>query len=507
MRRLRTSLPAALFTGLLLALGGAGAGGQEPDFEALASWVDAGRQAWKIPGMAVAVVKDDAVVFARGFGVRELGRPEAVDERTHFAIGSASKAFTGAAVATLVAEGTLAWEDRVTRHLPEFELFDPYVTREFTVLDLLTHRSGLPRGDAIWYATEYDRKEVLRRVRFLEPESSFRSAFGYQNIMFIAAGELLPTLTGLTWDEWVRTRIFRPLGMDESTTSTRELPTAGNVATPHAEIEGEVRPIAWRNIDNAGPAGSINSNVLEMAAWVRMHLAEGSFQGSQVLPARAVSDMQVNRTLIRREGGWTLMTPASRFMTYGLGWFMNDYRGRLVVQHGGNIDGMHALVGMMPEEEVGIVILTNLPNHLTYATMYRVFDLYLGGEQTDWSARLMASRDSMQVAGRRAQEAFEADRAEGTSPSLAPSGYVGDYRHAMYGDARVLEEAGSLVLTRGPAFVGDLEHWHHDTFRVRWRDPSMAAGYVTFSLDPAGRVSGAELRGLATFTRIREGER
>lgn len=506
MRLRRFRLRVALLSGLLLGVGAPVAlEGQEPDFEALAAWVEARRPTWKIPGMAVAIVKDDAVVFARGFGVRELGSPEAVDERTHFAIGSASKAFTAAALATLVAEGELTWNGRVTGHLPEFELFDPYVTREFTVLDLLTHRSGLPRGDAAWYGTGFDRREVLRRVRFLQPESSFRSAFGYQNIMFIAAGELLPVLTGLTWDEWVQTRIFQPLGMDESSTSTLALPALGNVATPHAEIEGQVRPIAWRNIDNAGPAGSINSNVLEMANWVRMHLAGGSFQGNQVLPAQAVSDMQVSRTLIRREGGWALMSPASRFMTYGLGWFLNDYRGRLVVQHGGNIDGMHALVGMMPEEELGLVILTNLPNQLTYATMYRVFDLYLGGEQPDWSARLKTSSDSLQAEGRRSQEAFEAARVTGTTPSLAPSGYVGDYQHPVYGDARVTQEGSALLLTRGPAFVGELDHWHHDTYQVRWRNPSVGPGYVTFVLDHAGAVSGAEVQGLGLFRRATEG--
>lgn len=506
MRLLRVRLRVALTCGLLAAALVPGSlVGQQPDVQALTRWVEARRSDWKIPGMAVAIVKDDAVVYARGFGVRELGRPEPVDERTHFAIGSASKAFTAAALAALVAEGEVTWNDRVAHHLPEFELFDPYVTREFTLLDLLTHRSGLPRGDAIWYATGFDRGEVLRRVRFLEPESSFRSAFGYQNIMFLAAGEVLPVVTGLTWDEWVKARIFDPLGMEESTTSTHGLPRGGNVATPHQEIDGQVRPIAWRNIDNVGPAGSINSNVVEMANWVRMHLAEGSFQGNQVLPPQAVSDMQVSRTLMRPEGAWAMMAPESRFMTYGLGWFLNDYRGRLVVQHGGNIDGMHALVGMMPEEELGIVILTNLRNQFTHAIMYRVFDLYLGGGETDWSARLKASGDSLQAEARSAQEAFEAERATGTTPSLAPAGYQGDYQHPMYGDARVTQEGGSLLLTRGPAFVGELIHWHHDTFQVRWQDPAMAPGYVTFVLDPAGTVSGAEVQGLGLFRRVAEG--
>jgi CubicO group peptidase (beta-lactamase class C family) len=505
MKRRHTSTPRARVAAVLAACSFVAVPGtlvaQEPDFGALSRYIERELGTWKVPGLAIAVVKDDSVVFARGFGLREAGGAAPVDEHTLFAIGSASKAFTAAAVATLVDEGKLAWSDRAGEHLPGFELFDPYAARELNIVDLLSHRSGLPRGDLIWYASEYDRAEVVRRVRHLEPQSSFRSAFGYQNIMYIAAGELMPALAGMTWDEWVEARIFGPLGMARSSTSTTALVGEVNVATPHQEIDDEVTPIAWRNIDNAGPAGSINSSVMEMARWVRLHLNEGTYEGTEVLSPQAVRAMQTHRTILRREGGWALMTPASEFMTYGLGWFMNDYRGRMVVQHGGNIDGMHALVGMLPEEELGLVVLTNMYNNLTYALMYRVFDLYLGGEPTDWSARLLAARDSMQARGLEAERAFEAERVDGTSPSLALEGYAGDYAHSMYGDARVALVGDGLVLHRGPAFVGDLEHWHHDTFKVVWRDASLGTAYVTFSLDRSGAVDAMDVRGLAVYER------
>jgi CubicO group peptidase (beta-lactamase class C family) len=322
--------------------------------------------------------------------------------------------------------------------------------------------------------------------------------------MYIAAGEVLLARSGLTWESWVASRIFEPLGMDATNTSTRDLEGLANVATPHQEIDDEVRPIAWRNIDNAGPAGSINSNVLDMAQWVRMHLNGGRYEGREVLTAEAVTAMQTHRTIVRREGGWRLMSPDAAFMTYGLGWFMHDFRGRMIVEHGGNIDGMHALVGMLPEEDAGIVILTNLYNSLTTALMYRVFDAYVGAPDTDWSARLRAERDSMQAAARESEAAFTEARVEGTTPSLEPAQYAGEYRHRMYGEAQVALEEGGLVLRRGPAFVGDLEHWHHDTFEVTWRDAALGRTWVTFQLDAAGEVDALDVRGLATYERVTE---
>jgi CubicO group peptidase (beta-lactamase class C family) len=236
-------------------------------------------QRWAIPGLAIVVVKDDAAVYAQGFGVRRLGDTARVTSKTVFAIGSCTKAFTATALAMLVDSGRASWDEPVTRYLRGFELSDPYVTRELTVRDLLTHRSGLMRGDALWYATPYDRAEVLRRIRYLKPSWSFRSRYGYQNIMFLAAGEVVPAVTGMPWDDFVRRRIFDPLGMTATGTSVAALDTAGDVATPHERIEGRVRTIQWRNIDNIGPAGAINSNVLDMAQWVRLQLGGGLYRG------------------------------------------------------------------------------------------------------------------------------------------------------------------------------------------------------------------------------------
>ncbi|HSH46775.1 MAG TPA: serine hydrolase domain-containing protein, partial [Longimicrobiales bacterium] len=363
---------------------------QAAPLQGLDAYVEKGIQDWEIPGLALAVVKDGEVIHMRGYGVKSLDTGEPVDENTLFAIGSASKAFTASAVAMLRDEGLLEWDDPANEHLPSLELFDPWATRQLTVRDILTHRSGLSRGDAVWYSTDFNRDETLRRIRYLEPSWGFREQFGYQNLMYLAAGQLVPALTGTSWDAFVEERIFEPLGMERSNPSADSLEGMRNVAAPHSWIDGEVGTIPYKNIDNIGPAGSINSSVAEMVNWLRLHLSDGTFQGQQILSEDAVEEMQTPQMLLRLEGRWRGMSPTSHFMTYGMGWFLNDHHGRLVVQHGGNIDGMHALVGMMPEEDVGLVVLTNItPNYLSYSLMYRVFDAILGEEPVDWSGQLL----------------------------------------------------------------------------------------------------------------------
>ncbi|MGH7720066.1 MAG: serine hydrolase, partial [Gemmatimonadaceae bacterium] len=435
------------------------------------------------------------------FGVREIGKEQRVDERTLFAIGSSSKAFTAAAVAMLVDEGKVKWDDPATKHLPNLQLFDPYVTRELTVRDLLTHRSGLVRGDQLWYGTDFDRDEILRRVRFLEPTWGFRSQFGYQNIMYLAAGETVESVSGKSWDAFVDERIFTPLGMSASSTSVLALKDAGNVASPHAEIDSVVRAIPYRNIDNIAPAGSINSNVMEMAQWVRLLLGRGTYEGKKLLSPEVVREMQEPQTIIRREGRWLATSPDVNFLAYGLGWFLQDHRGRKVVQHGGNIDGMHALVAMLPLEQVGLVILTNRSNSLTYALMNRVFDAYLGAPATDWSARLLAINDSLEAVGGVAVRRMEARRVQGTRPSLALDKYAGTYSHTMYGDVTVTHDNGQLALRR-MGTSGTLEHWHFDTFRVKWNGPTGGASFVSFTLDPSAQVAEVSVQGVADFKRV-----
>lgn len=471
-----------------------------PEFDA---YVNKAIKDWGVPGVAIAIVKDDRVVLAKGYGVRELNKPAPVDENTLFAIGSSSKAFTAMSIAMLVDQGKLKWDDPATKYLPGFQLFDPYSTRELTVMDLVTHRSGLARGDLLWYASEHDRKEVLRRVRFLKPSWSLRARFGYQNIMYLAAGEVIPSVTGKTWDDFLRERIFNPLGMTSTSTSIKAFAGSTNVATPHSRIDDKVQAINWRNIDNIAPAGSINSNVQDMAQWVRLNLGDGTFQKQRILSANSIKEMQTPQTIVRLEGPRGALYPEAHFLAYGLGWFLSDYRGRKLVEHGGAIDGMRAEVALMPEEKLGLVVLTNLNGTtLPHALMFKIIDHYINAPQRDWSSEMLKSEKGFEAIAKAAEKKAEAERVSGTSPSLALDKYAGTFQSDMYGETKVSLENQKLVIRFGPNFVGDLSHWHYDTFRVTWRDQVQGKGFVNFRLNVQGKADVVSIENISEFTRV-----
>jgi CubicO group peptidase (beta-lactamase class C family) len=477
---------------------------QKEPFPGFDAYVRTALTTWKVPGAAVAIVRNDSVIYAKGYGLREIGKPATVDERTLFAIGSSSKAFTSAAVAMLVDSGKVSLDAPATAYLPGFQLFDNYATREITVRDLLSHRSGLARGELIWYGSDNDRDEILRRVRFLPPTWSFRSQFGYQNIMYLAAGQVVAKVTGQAWDDVIRTRIFQPLGMTSSSTSISALQGQADVAAPHANVNDTVLAIPYRKIDNIAPAGSINSNVVDMAQWVRLHLGDGKFGGKQLISKRLVDEMHSAQTIIKLDPNWNGMNPSAHLMAYGLGWFLSDYEGKYLVQHGGNIDGMTALVAMLPEEKFGIVILSNMNgSQLPTAVMLRALDMQLKRPARDWSAQMRSRTDSL-LARARANQARTAQRVPNTKPSLALSEYAGTYTDSAYGVVKVAESNGTLNFTYGQTWRGPLEHWHYDTFHLKLDTPVLPPAPVTFRLNAAGKVDEmvVDLAGSVTFKRV-----
>lgn len=460
---------------------------------------------WQAPGIAVAIVQGDSVLWAGGYGVKDVRTREPVDERTLFAVASTSKAFTAAALGMLVDEGNLSWDDRVTDRLPGFQLKDPWVTREVTIRDLLTHRSGLPRGDRLWYASPFDREEVVRRVRYLDPAWSFRSTYGYQNIMFLTAGELLEEVTGVSWDEFLQKRIFGPLGMDATTTTTRGMADDPDAATPHVLLDGQVTPVPWRNFDNVGGAGAVNSSALDMAQWLRLQLGHGVYGGRRLLSDSVVKEMHTPQMVIRMSETTENLFPDTHFQAYGLGWTLQDYRGRKIVRHGGSLDGMRTQVGMIPEEDLGVVVITNLNNSwVPQVVLYHVFDAFLGPAGKDWNQAMYAVylESEREAEARRAEE--EASRVRGTSPSLKLEAYTGTYADTLYGDARVRLRDGALFLEVGPFFTGELEHWHFDTFRASWEDEQLGRAWVEFHLDRRGRVSEMVVEGWGGFHKTDE---
>ena len=363
------------------------------NLDELDSLIELSRQRWRVPGLAVAIVHDDAAVLTKGYGLQEIGKPDPVDTHTLFGIASCTKAFTATALAMLHEEGKPQWTDTVKKHLPSFQLYDPYATQEATILDLLTHRTGTPVANDIWYGTDLSREEVLAAVA-ARPGVSLRAEFIYSNIMYLAAGQLIPAITGVSYDDFIHARIFEPLGMARSSTSTHVLKQVANVATPHV-WQGEavtVRP--WQNLDNVAPSGAINSSAAEMVQWMRLQLHGVCINGIQLLSPALVQLIQTPHTLVMPRGPFDIFFPDTSFLTYGLGCFVHEHYGHTVVEHLGVGDGMRAAVALVPAEGLGITILANLEwngakgsNLLPEALLRILLDDYLGYPKRDWHSR------------------------------------------------------------------------------------------------------------------------
>lgn len=469
------------------------------DYSAKLAEIDAYAQKvqtdWNVPGLAVGIVKDDKVIFAKGYGVRQLGKTERVDENTLFAIASNSKAFTTASLAILIDEGKLKWDDKVSQYLPEFQMYDPYVTRELTVRDLVTHRSGLDTfsGDLLWYETNYSTDEILRRVRYLKPTSSFRSRYGYQNLMFTAAGRIVEKVSGKSWGDFVRERILTPLGMTRTTASVKDL--KDNYSMPHNESGGSLRVLHVGNVDAAAAAAGLNSSVREIAAWLRLQLGRGTFEGKKIFSRERSAEMWSAVTPLGVAPFPAENAPTRLFSAVGMGWFLNDYRGRKMVSHTGGLDGMLSQTAMLPEENLGLVVLTNSEAGAYSPIVNKILDVFLeAAPKRDWSAERLERIKQNKTREAEEDKKLIAARAPNTKPSLALADYAGTYSGEMYGDATVTTENGKLVLRLIPApnFVADLEHWHYDTFLIKWR-PTVAynfpRGFVSFTIDKTGRAN------------------
>ena len=474
------------------------AAAQQADLAALDAYFAKAQKEWPVPGVSVAIVKDGRIVLEKGYGVRDARFPEAVDQHTLYAIASNSKAFTAAALAQQVDAGKLSWDDPVLDHLPWFRLYDDYVTQEMRVRDLLSHRSGLGTfsGDLLWYGTPYSAEEVVRRARFLPQAYPFRAGYGYSNLMFIAAGEVLRSVTGEDWHAYMERAFFQPLGMTRSVTSTGDLPMRDNVATPHKYHKGQTIPIEWYNWDAMGAAGGIISSVHDMALWITAQLAGGEGPSGPLFSPARQREMWSVLNPLAVSPGYQRRYPSTHFRGYGMGWSLADYKGAKVVSHGGGYDGMYSQVALVPEKGLGVVVLTNGMTGIAPALVYRVLDAYLGGDAPDWSGDAVAGWKESRLAFEARQDAFEAAKVPGTRPSLSLDGYAGTYGGDLYGDASVSLEDGHLVLRvlPNPDLVADLEHLHYDTFIVRWRNELawFGKGAATFILDAAGTA--AELK-------------
>jgi CubicO group peptidase (beta-lactamase class C family) len=471
---------------------------------------------FNVPGIAVAIVQDNQILLSKGYGVRSTFTQEPVTDSTLFAIASNSKAFTAAAIAILVDRGQLTWDDKVRKYLPYFALYNSYVSDEFTIRDLLCHRSGLDTfsGDLIWYGTTHSREEIVKRARFLSPSFGFREQYGYSNIMYLAAGLIVERLSGMTWDQFIAENFFRPLGMTKSNTSVSDYNVvkgnihsskSSNIASPHNEVNGKNIAIEYVNWDNIGPAGSINSSVRELANWIQLQLGKGTYHGRTYWKEQRSWEMWENNTPKPVSRWQRENMPSRHFNGYGLGWELMEYRGHKIVSHGGGYDGMISKTVLVPEMNLGFVILTNNINSVPSALTYEILDALLMqtdkkgnpiGMKKDWMSIFEGFRNDDL---KNAQEALKTDsaaRVKQTRMSLPLGNYCGVYTSEMYGDVLItiddnpISPFGGLKIDFAPTALvkGQLTHWHYDTFELSWSTQMMLPkGKATFVLNEAGK--------------------
>ena len=482
-------------------------GAQAPTFN-LDATVAAAMKAFDVPGMAVAVVKDGQVVSAKGYGVKTMGLPARVDDRTLFGIASNTKVFTASAIGTLVDEGKLQWDAPVIKYLPWFRLSDPYVTKELTIRDLLVHRSGLGlgAGDLLWWpASTYTRRQIAERLAYIPLSTSFRSAYAYDNVLYLIAGEVIEAVTGQSWEDYVGARLKR-IGMTSSTVRHSSASRGGNVATPHAFLDGTLQAVAPMDSDNTNPAGGINAGAADIARWMIVFLNHGKLADGTRLYSEAVARQL--ETLVTPE---PIGTPAPElaaikpnFRGYALGLEVSDYRGRKLITHTGGLPGYTSRIAWIPDLNLGVAVLTSQESGQAWNSIcWTVLDHYLGATDTHWVdayAKVKARNDAAQA---RADAATTAARDTASTPSLPLAKYAGTYTDQWYGDIAIALENGRLVMrfTKTPVFVGDMAHWQHDTFVVKWRDRELRAdAFVTFALNPDGSIDQAKMKAVSAST-------
>ena len=468
----------------------------------LDAYVASSMKTFDVPGMAVAIVKDGKIVVAKGYGVRKLGDPTPVDEFTMFGIGSNTKAFTTAALATLVDEGKLSWDDPVYQRLPGFVMYDPYVSHEMTIRDLLTHRSGMGLGEGdllFWPHSTYTREEVIYKLRFMKPASSFRSHYAYDNLLYMTAGQIIPAVTGVSWDDYVRQRIFTPLGMNHSNVSNATIKSGDDVAFPHSRMDNKLQVIHFEVLDNAGPAGAINSCAADMAKWVQLQLNRGKFtdRDGRLFSEEQSREMWSPQTILPiADPPAPLAGLKPNFADYALGWGLRDYHGRKLVGHTGGVAGFVSRVMLVPEENLGVVVLTNAEEDGAFdSILYHVLDYYFHLPSTDWMAAFKTVEDGQEKDAAVTIKKAEAARAADSKPSLPLEKYAGVYNDAWYGPITIRMENNGLVITfdHTPSMIGDLQHWQHDTFKAHWRDRTIEDAFVTFALNPDGTIDSARM--------------
>lgn len=450
---------------------------------------------WRIPGAAVCVVKDGKVVVMKGYGVKELGGNDKVDENTLFMIGSNSKAFTATAVAMLSAEKKLSLDDNVTKWIPEFKLNNKAAGEQAIIRDLLCHRIGFRtfQGDFTYWTSNLTRSEVIEKMGHIKATYPFRTTWGYTNAAFLTAGEIIPKASGLTWEDFVTTRIFKPLGMDRTLALSKDLPAATNKCAAHTIADGKLIKIPYCLIDNLAPAGSISSSVNDMSKWVMMQLANGKYEGKEIVPASAIAQTRTPHSILGNGGS---LYNKGHFALYGLGWFLEEYSGRKIVSHTGGVNGFVTSVTMIPEENLGIIVFTNTDQNVFFeALKWEIMDAYLGNQYRNYSTVYAANFNMQQANEEKTEKKYRDSIALKLPTSLPLTAYTGKYFNDVYGDMIVVMEHNELRMkfSHHPNMYALLEPLGGDRFHATFSDPIFSKAIFPFKTSN-GKVTGVTVK-------------
>ena len=463
-------------------------------------YVESARKAWDTPGLAIAVVKDGEVVFAKGYGVLEVGKTAKVNTQSIFGCASTTKAMTAAAMAMLVDEGKADWEDPVAMYLPDFQLSDPFITHSIRIKDLFTHNTGIGNADFLWVRNDLSEDEILHQMRYAPISYPMRGGYTYQNIMYLAAGKVIEKLSGMSWSAFLQERIFDPLDMNRTFPYLEQAQQQPNRFTPHDYVDGKLHPMPNTSADRIGPAGSAWSCVDDMAKWMLFLLNEGNVDDQQLLKPESHHMLFTPQIIIPVDQFYpsTELT-MPHWTTYALGWFQHDYNGHFVSFHTGSLGGNVAIHGLLPDQELGVYILANRDHtEVRHALMYKAFDAFgQTGVDRDWSTDLKAIYDQRAKKSQWRRQAFLDSQVPNTKPSKPLSDYTGEYSDPFYGTAKVTLEDETLHLSLTSQTYLTLEHFHYDTFMATWDGrPWDGKSAVKFELDVEGEVNAVEVAGM-----------
>ena len=453
-------------------------------------------QVWQIPGMAVALVKDNKIIFTKGYGVRETGTNKLVNTKTLFACASTTKAMTAVCMGILADKGKVHWTDAVIKYLPSFKLYDPYVTRELTIQDLFTHNSGVGNTDFLWAENNISSDEILERIQLVKPSYSLLSSFIYQNIFYLVAGKIIEKITGKSWQVFIKEQIFNPLGMMNTYATLKEIKDE-NIAKPHYLMEDKVTMIQKDTADAIGPAGSVVSCADDIALWMKAMIDSSKYNGGRLVsPATWEYLLQPKIIVTESEFYPTQQLTKPNFTTYAMGWFQQDYKGYKLNYHTGSLAGEIAIHAQIPNKKFGVYVFGNLDHaELRHALVFKAIDLFESGGNTDWSNEFKTLYDSLKAADKKADSANMPIQTLNSNLSLPLQSYAGTYADELYGTIKITVDNNHATVLLNNVLSGKLTHFHFNTFKVAYKKIYYQPDYYTFQLDNGGKIAGVAVGG------------